>query len=152
LTHVRDLDPATHASRDLKVFDYGVSNEANNPRLGRLQTATRHNYQPGLGGDVVVSETYAYGGLNGRCSSRATTIGGALPSNTFTLGQTWNDLGNVESISYPTNSAFSTPARSVVYSYTNGLLTGINGYVTNVTHLPNGLVNHVGHFNGESED
>jgi RHS repeat-associated protein len=153
LTHVKDLDPLTQNRRDLKVFDYGTDNPSDNPRLGKLQTATRHNYQPTLGGDIAVAETYTYGGLNGRVTARATSISGALPANTFTLGQAWDDLGNIASITYPTNTALtSTPPRTIIYSYTNALLTGINSYVTSMTHLPNGLVGHIGHQNGENED
>jgi|GEM_PF-1844619 len=153
LTRVKDLDPSTQTRRDLKVFDYATDNSTDNPRLGKLQTATRHNYQPTLGGDITVAETYTYGGPNGRVSARATTIGGALQANTFSLGQAWNDLGNIASITYPTNGALaSTPPRTVAYSYTNALLTGINGYVTSMAHLANGLPGHIAHANGENED
>ncbi len=153
LTHVKDLDPATNSRRDLKVFDYAVDNPTNNPRLGKLQTATRHNFQPSLGGDIAVAETYTYGGPNGRVSVRQTAIGGALPANTFTLGQSWDDLGNVASVTYPSNAAFaSTPSRTVSYSYTNALLTGITGYTNSMTHSANGLLSHLAHANGENED
>ncbi len=151
LTHVQDLDPA-NIRRDLKFFEYGIDNPSNNPRLGKLKTATRHNYQPALGGDITVAETYTYGGPNGRVSLRETAIGGSLPPNTFTLGQSWDDLGNVETVTYPSNAAFtSTPSRTVGYSYTNALLTGVNSYTNSMTHTANGLLSNIAHANGENE-
>jgi len=150
LTHVRDLDPTTHGARDLKVFTFGVDNDV---RFGKLQTATRHNYQPSLGGDITVAETYTYGGPNGRISARTTSVNGAFSTNTFSLGQTWDDLGNVHSISYPSNAASaSAPAREPTFSYTNALLTGVTGYTTGVTRLANGMISHIGHSNGENEE
>ncbi|MGH9424553.1 MAG: hypothetical protein ACRD3J_31560, partial [Thermoanaerobaculia bacterium] len=149
LTNVRDLDPATHNPRDLKVFAYNTGN----PGLGKLQTATRHNYQPSLGGDIPITETYTYGGLNGRVSSRATTAGGAFPANSFALCQTWDDLGNIASLIYPTNATLaSTPARTISYSFTNSLLMGVTDYTTSITHLASGMVGHLGHAGGEGED
>ncbi len=153
LMNVKDLVPGTSNQRDLKVFTYATDNPSNNPRLGKLQTATRHNYQPSLGGDIAVAETYTYGGPNGRVSLRETAISGALPPNTFTLGQSWDDLGNVAAVTYPSNAAFaSTPSRTVSYSYANALLTGITGYTNSMTHTANGLLSHLGHANGENED
>ncbi len=159
LTRVRDLDPTTNIPRDprdLKVFFYGIDNATNDPRFGRLQTATRHNYQPSLGGDITVAETYTYGGPNGRISARATSISGAFPNNTFSLAQVWDDLGNVRSITYPSNTAFpTTPARTVEYTYTNGLLTVVPSYTKStptITHTANGMVAHLEHLNGETED
>ncbi len=152
LTHVQDLDPA-NIRRDLKFFEYGIDNPSNNPRLGKLKTATRHNYQPAPGGDITVAETYTYGGPNGRVSLRETAVGGALPANTFTLGQSWDDLGNAATVTYPSNAAFTaTPSRTVGYSYTNALLTGVNGYTNSMTHTANGLLSQVVHANGETED
>ncbi len=149
LTHVKDLDPSTNSRRDLKAFTYNTVN----PGLGKLQTATRHNYQPSLGGDIPVTESYTYGGLNGRVSSRGTTVSGAFPTNTFTLGQTWDDLGNVASITYPTNDAMpTTPARTAGYSFTNGLMTGVTDYTTGMTHVANGMFSHVAHANGQNDD
>ncbi|HEV7485035.1 MAG TPA: RHS repeat-associated core domain-containing protein [Thermoanaerobaculia bacterium] len=159
LTKVRDLDPATNiprAPRDLKVFFYGIDNATNDPRLGKLQTATRHNYQPSLGGDIAVAETYTYGGPNGRISARTTSVSGTFSNNTFSLGQEWNDLGNALSTTYPSNAALTTtPARTVEYAYTNGLLTGVTGYTntaTSISRVANGMVTRIEHLNGESED
>jgi RHS repeat-associated protein len=152
LINIQDLDPTTHDRRDLKVFDYAIDNQTGNPRLGKLQTATRHNYQTSLGGDIPVAETYTYGGPNGRVSSRATTVGGAFPANTFTLAQTWDDLGDIRSVTYPTNAALaSTPARTVGNTYTNALLTGVTGYTTSMTHLANGVLSLIAHANGATE-
>ncbi|MEA2346142.1 MAG: hypothetical protein QOF63_4311, partial [Thermoanaerobaculia bacterium] len=156
LTSVRDLDPTTNSPRDLKVFGYGIDNGTNDPRLGKLQTATRHNYQPSLGGDIAVAETYTYGGPNGRITARATSVSGAFPNNTFSLGQEWDDLGNAHSTTYPSNAAFTTtPARTVEYAYTNGLLTGVTDYTktaTSISRVASGMVTRIEHLNGENED
>jgi RHS repeat-associated protein len=153
LTNVRDLDPATHSRRDLKVFSYGVDNATNDPRLGKLQTTTRHNYQPSLGGDIAVAETYTYGGPNGRVSARITNVNGTFSNNAFSLGQTWNDLGGVGSITYPSNTALgSTPVRTVAFSYADALLTGVTDYTMSMSYLANGMIGHIAHANGENED
>ena len=152
LTNVQDLDQSSNR-RDLKVFTYATDNQTGNPRLGKLQNASRHNYLASLGGDTTVAETYTYGGPNGRVSARDTAVTGAFSTNTFSLGQTWDDLGDVKSITYPSNAALpSTPARTVDNSYANGVLTGVSGYTTNVTHLANRTVSHVTHFNGQNDD
>ena len=153
LVDVQDLDAATHLRRDLKTFTFATDNPSGNPRLGRLLTATRHNYTPGLGGDVAVAETYSYDGATGRVTERDTTAGGGgFPSTTFTMAQTWDDLGNILSQGYPSTTAAIAPARTVSFSYTNGILASVGPYTTGLTYLANGMIAHVGHLNGQADD
>jgi len=156
LTGVQDLT-TTGVRRTLKSLTYATDNPAGNYRLGKLMTAQRHNYHTLFGGDVTVTETYFYGGVGGRVSERDTAVSGisSFPASTFQLILGWNDLGQVNSIVYPTTTSYSTVARTVRNSYTDGLLTSVSGnsftYATALDRASNGLITSVTHGNGETE-
>ncbi|HEY0142260.1 MAG TPA: RHS repeat domain-containing protein, partial [Thermoanaerobaculia bacterium] len=130
LTNVYDTDGSGNA-RSLKEFTFGVAGNEN----GKLKTAKRHN-RSDLG-DVIVTEQYTYDGRGGRVSSRVTTADSTMSFNgaTFTLSQTWDELGNLDTLTYPTTPLASRPL-SVTNSYTNGLLTSVGSYAT-VTYRAN---------------
>jgi RHS repeat-associated protein len=92
-----------------------------------------------------ISKTYTYGGIGGRVSHVKTYFQG----HAFNLGYTWNELGNVESISYPDLQGFpDDPQRTVTNTYSNGVLTGVTGYASSITYHANGMINQVNHANG----
>jgi RHS repeat-associated protein len=155
---------AETGGRLLKTFTYGtaVGNSLSDARNGKLVQAQRYNYPlvAGVGHTVVVTETYVYGGRDGRVSRRDT-------SNTFNGSQTeifnqfftWNDLGQLATLDYP-QCAFaacaSTP-RTVSHTYTNGFLTAVPNYTgtvpgqaagVGITYHSNGMIHQIAHGNG----
>jgi RHS repeat-associated protein len=90
--------------RILKTFTYVDFNGTNDLSQGKLKQALRNNYV-NVSGTVLtvpVTETYTYGGRDGRVSQRDTlaTTGGST-SASFTQGFTYDDLGLVKTLSYP---------------------------------------------------
>ena len=148
LTKVEDVDPITLARRTLKSFAYAETNdtaaEPDDLRAGKLVEAVRKNYTPGLG-TIEVKEAYLYQSPGGRPTSRQTTVTGSASFSgaTFTLNQTWNDLGQLETLTYPSTASVNVP-RTITNTYTNGHLTGVAGYAA-ITYQPNGLINTVTH-------
>ena len=105
--------------------------------------------------EAQVEETYAYGGVAGRVSQRdlAITLNGNT-GETFTQSWTYNDLGDVASVTYPkctfsrcTSDGAGT-TRTVSPTYTRGYLTAVPGYANAITYHPSGLVNAITHANG----
>ena len=152
------------AQRLLKVFTYANDNPAGNYRKGKVLQAQRYNY-PVVGGSVftaLVTETYTYGGREGRVSQRDTQLsvnGGTNES--FTQSFAWDDLGNSQTVNYPqctiAGATGCTPARTVTSAYANGWLTAVPGYTgtapgqaagVGITYHPNGLVKEIAQGNG----
>lgn len=150
------------AQRSLKAFTYGTDNPVGNYRKGKVLYAQRYNY-PVVGGSTftaLITETYTYGGREGRVSQRDTQLsvnGGTNESFTQSFG--WDELGNAQTINYPqcTVAGCATPARTVTGTYTNGWLTAIPGYTgtapgqavgVGLTYHPNGMVKEIAHGNG----
>ncbi|HSS18934.1 MAG TPA: RHS repeat-associated core domain-containing protein [Pyrinomonadaceae bacterium] len=128
--------------RLLKEYTYGSGTTPANRSAGKVVTAIRHNWHDRFGLDVTVSESYTYAGLAGMSSRRDTAVS---TGQSFTQQFTYDDLGNVSKLTYPTCLLASCPpsasqVREVNYSYTNGYLTSIPGYVNSITYHPNGLV------------
>jgi YD repeat-containing protein len=147
-----------------KLFEFGTSNDGSNKRLGKLETATRHNYRPVSGGadiDIRAVETYAYNDAGGRLTDRTTeikdlTTSGGI-SQTITQKQDYTTLGLVNSITYP--SCLSGVACGVATSSSVGL-THTNGWLTSVDppssfgsllYHPSGMINTVSHGNGVTD-
>ncbi|HWM95039.1 MAG TPA: RHS repeat-associated core domain-containing protein [Thermoanaerobaculia bacterium] len=135
----------------LKTFSYGTSNAAGVRTNGRLQSATRYNSVGApFNATVAVTESYTYGGRQGRASSRTTQmLFNGTPSESFIQSWTWNALGDPGSIGYP-QCAFAgcTPvSRTVSPGYTNGFLTSVAGWASAISYHPNGMVNQVTHTN-----
>jgi RHS repeat-associated protein len=143
----------TSGPRCLKTFAYATGNGTGDWRLGKLQTAKRYNY-PVIGAATYTApatETYTYGGKQGRVSKRDTSVSvnGGSPES-FTQSWTWNDLGDTASTTYPkcTHAACTAATnRTVSPAYTHGWLTAVPGYASAITYHPNGQVNAVTRLN-----
>ncbi|MES1243845.1 MAG: RHS repeat-associated core domain-containing protein [Acidobacteriota bacterium] len=138
----------------LKVFNYGASNAAGLRTNGRLESALRYNYVgTPFNATVLITETYAYGGRQGRASSRTTqmTFNGA-PNESFSQSWTWNELGDLGSVTYPACqfAACVPAARTISPGYTSGFLTSVPGWGT-LSYHPNGMVNQITHSNGVTD-
>jgi hypothetical protein len=99
---------------------------------------------------VLATETYTYGGRQGRVSSRTTQMTyNNTPSESFSQSWSWNELGDLASISYPLcQFAACVPvSRSISPGYTNGFLTSVPGWAS-LSYHANGMVNQVTHTNG----
>ncbi len=152
------------AQRLLKEYAYANDNPAGNPRKGKVRDAKRYNY-PVVGGSTftaLITETYLYGGREGRVSQRDTqlSVNGAT-NESFTQSFGWDELGNDQTITYPqctiAGATGCNPVRTVTANYTNGWLTAVPGYTGTVpgqtvgiglTYHPNGLVKEVAQGNG----
>ena len=136
----------------LKTFSYGTSNAAGIRTNGRLETATRYNsVGPPFNATVAVTETYAYGGRQGRASSRTTQmLFNGAPAEAFTQSWFWNALGDLGNLNYPQCAFFGCVPlpRTVSPGYTNGFLTSVPGWASTISYHPNGMVNQVSHSNG----
>ena len=152
-------------SRVLKTFQFASANSGGDLANGKLQTASRYNY-PVLGGTTytsLVAQTYTYAGAGGRVSQRALahTFNGAA-SESFNETFSYDGLGHLATLGYPqcTFSACSGVAaspRTVGFTYTQGLLTGVTGYTgtiagkaagIGISYAANLLVYQVQHANG----
>lgn len=127
----------------LKTFAYGTD--------GRLSSASRYNYvATPFNATVQVTETYTYGGRQGRISRRNTQMTyNGVAKESFAQTWTWNALGDPSSVGYPecTFAACTAVARSVSPAYTNGFLTSVPGWATSINYHANGMVNQVTHSN-----
>lgn len=144
--------------RPAKQLTYATANGTGDYRLGKLQIGTRYNY-PSIGAtsySVPVTETYTYAGKQGAVSKRDTSLtvaaNGGPPGTptTFTQSWTWNDLGQLASVTYPrcTHAACTAgTSRTVTPTYTNGFLTAVSGYASSITYHSNGQLNQVTHMN-----
>jgi RHS repeat-associated protein len=159
--------------RCLKSFTYAIQNGSGDYKNGKLFQSIRYNY-PILGGtpyQAFITETYHYGGVDGRVSQCDMQLTFALngqppaPSESFTESFAYDLLGNTGSIAYP-SCTFSACAgkdvpRTVSFGHTNGFLTAVTGmattlggmpsastYASAITYWPNLMVAQVTHGNG----
>jgi YD repeat-containing protein len=131
----------------LKQYTYDRSNTSADSSLGKLATATRHNYV--LNSDIAVTETYRYEQEGGRVSSRQSSI----PNyGTFVDGYSYDDLGNVTTITYPQCSncpGLDAPQRTVTNLYSGKFLTAVRGYTSEtspMTYDGNGMLTAIRHL------
>jgi RHS repeat-associated protein len=167
-----DYDPAerptmvkTTAGQTLKQFlydDFSATGTSVFPQCvggkckGRLVAASRVNYAPSLE-TVTVTEGYQYNGLGGMLSRRDRTISSpSIPGRSFFFGQTYNDLGMIDTIFYPCRDSLGgcasgdrTPP-AVTSSYTNGVLTSVGPWATSISYSPTGAIDTVVHGSGSS--
>jgi RHS repeat-associated protein len=148
--------------RCLKEYTFGTANSGSDLRLGKVQVAKRYNY-PILGTithPIAVAETYTYAGKDGRVSKRDTqVVFDTMPTEAFTQGFTYDDLGNTASLAYPqcTHTGCAPGAaspKSVNFSYTEGLLASVRDaatsfpYASSITYQSNQTISQVVHSNG----
>lgn len=155
-----DLDPAERVlrvfdiqwQRDLKLYQYDSGSQCvGTTCAGKLSLAARYNYDPDLG-TVAVTESYQYSPVHGRPVRRDRTVGttAAFTGASFYHTQSYDLLGNVQSITYPCRGIASPcedtahAPRTVSYGYTNGLLTNVGTWGT-IAYQPNGLVASIRH-------
>jgi len=152
--------------RLLKQFDYGLSTSspscsfACDWSLGKMKTATRHNWHPQAAHiDVPVTETFTYGARGGRLSEKTTTIGlpNTTPPPSLTQKYEYGDLGEPTAIDYPSCSAGVCgvqPQRRIERQHTNGFITAVPGYTRDgvpISYWPSGVVRDVPHANGVTD-
>jgi RHS repeat protein len=83
------------------------------------------------GGPSVVTKTLTYGGLNGRVSVLNQTIGGV--SSAFPTTYTYDNYGNVATLSYPEGPAGQGGSLNVGYTYSNGVPVAVRDLATSLT-------------------
>jgi RHS repeat-associated protein len=162
------LTSLTDASGPVKELAY--DDPSGTSRLdGRLREAKRHNRVdlPWDGTnnpvDVLVTETYAYGGVGAAVSSRQTVVAPpGYSAMTFAQGFTYSPVGGPDQVTYPDCTAglscpapADEPALVADYGYTEGFLTAIANpapaapdWVTNVLYHPNALWSRIDRGNG----
>ncbi|MCP5116162.1 MAG: hypothetical protein GY953_35495, partial [bacterium] len=160
LTQVRDAGPN---NRLLKEFFYypNVSNPAGEWNRNKLYQAKRHNYgmptPPEGAVELIVTESYRYGGVGGRVSERQTRVSNAAfaAASVFHQNFEYDALGNVTELGYPeclqAKCASMDAPRTVSYGYDQGRLTSVSDYASAITYHPNGLIHTVVHTNGVTD-
>lgn len=150
--------PTSSTQTGVGILDevkYDRPNTTGDYSLGKIDYAIRHNYQPALGGDVPVKETYFYGGTGGRISRKVTTVGSGPE---FTQSYTYDDLGERLTIAYPTCTGcpgLAAPSRTVTNTYNKGFLTRVAPYTSansDIEYHPNGLLRRIPHANADGTD
>ncbi len=142
----------------LKDFFYARSNQGNNLTKGKLTRARRHNYikthdSPSTLDHLTVAERFEYAQKGGLLSSYSIRAGeqAAFESEI----SSYNDLGLVEQLQYPqcTEPFCSNHInnRTVNYTYSQGLLISVPGFVNSVLYHANGSFNVFHHSNGVSD-
>jgi len=117
---------------------------------GKVTTAVRYHPNTILGVDApTVQEVFTYSDTDGRLSEKKTTL---IPGDTFTDKYTYDALGEIQTIEYPT--CLLCPARTVTNQYQNGFLAGVSGYTgtSGITYHPNGMVKTVQARNANNSD
>ncbi len=138
----------------VELFYYGHNpqppGQRRQPSLGKLSVAIRHNYRDlgeGLE-DLKVTESYTYGGRNGRVSERRTTLerGGAFLAN-WTQGFSYTPLGDIDVLTYPCRGVSCADAATLDYSYDGGWLSAIEN-VASFSYHDNGQLSELRYTNG----
>src|SRR5216684_3543252 len=122
---------------------------------GKLALATRYNYAPDLG-TVSVTDKYQYDGLGGFASRRDRAVGSSssFDGQSFFFTHAYNDLGAVSSVTYPCRVVSGTCVTGertppvIAMTYSNGTLTGVGSWASNITYQPNGTIDTVTHGSG----
>lgn len=153
----------------LKQFTYGSGTTSTDRSKGKIKTAERYNYVI-LGVDTLypvpytalVRETYTYGGVAGKISSKTTELILTSPttsytSDVFTQSYQYDALGQVTQIGYPMRCTTCSPntsgtaSRTVDFAYTNGFLSSVPGYAGSIAYHGSGMLESVQHSNGVLE-
>lgn len=138
-----NFDTDWTSKRSLQSLTYAATGTAANRSNGQLATATNHNWTSEAT-DVPVIESYTYGGTGGRISEKSTSIGGA---ETLAQAFTWDALGQLATETYPQYTGVG-PQRTVSFTRTNGALTAVPGFATNLQYHANGMLAGIDHTSG----
>jgi len=146
---------------------YATTNGSGNWKRGKLERAARHNivtipWAPTIEADLTVTETYSYGGRDGRVSARTTKMTSTALVETgntdqeFVQSWQYDALGQVTRLTYP--RCVHTPCvpdagppRIVNFQYDDGHLTGISGYASAISYHPDGRVKQVTRNNATTD-
>jgi|CXWL01.1.fsa_nt_gi RHS repeat-associated protein len=129
---------------------------------GELLAAERHNPTPGADGETLVTETYAYGGREGRPSVRTTQVSGEKAAS-FIQTFSYDPLGAIHELGYP--ACFSgrcsrvTVGLSASFEHDRGFLSGVSTtsdlgshpLAASLSYHANGLFAEVAHGNGVTD-
>lgn len=132
----------------LKEFKFATENDGTNLRKGKLYESVRDAKRT-VGGNLTVTESYAYETTNGQMSKQKVVIArdGAVVQQSETTVE-YDALRLPKTIGMPTCTAYGCSTgsgiTSVNYSRTKGLLTGVGTWGT-LTYHPSGMVNTVRH-------
>lgn len=145
----------------LKTFDFGIDNPADDPHLGKLITAVRHNRLSV--GDVVVTESYQYDRDAGRLTQRDTNISiNGVSKQTFRQKNfkytPWGQLRVADqptcvapACTAPSIAGGGTMLSSVENSFHNGQMVGVNGWAS-IHYEPNGFIRSITHTGGQVDE
>ncbi len=132
-----------NADRPLKEYVYDT---APGRGAGKLAQATRHNYVTlpwdATETDAWVTDLYDYSGTAGAPSAKTTSF--ARGPYQYTSAYAYTDGGAIGSVTYPTcDAGFACPAtpepaRTVSYTYEQGLLRQVPGWTNTITYHPTG--------------
>lgn len=163
---LRVLETNDGNPRPLKELVYADANQGANLRAGKLIQAKRHNYvdvqgpiaaaNPGAL-DAVITELFRYEGPGGRLSESQTRFNFGTLTLAFETSQTYGELGQVATITYPQcrhaqgGCPDSAPGRTVSYSYTKGFPTAVPGYANQLTYQAGASLHQITHANGVVE-
>ncbi len=146
LLEIQTHHPSQSSFRAGKVFTFGPANAGANKALGKLESATRYNYNAG---QLVVKESNDYSDPAGRLKKTTTEINkDGLLLQKLEQSQTYEAGGNPETITYPTCLTIFCGAaawNSTTSTYTNGMLTGVAGFADSITYAAAGSVSKVDH-------
>jgi YD repeat-containing protein len=138
----------------LKSFVYAPSNDETTPnwKLGKVESATRHNHianASGVDTDIEVTDTYEYIDPAGRVKAKTTSVrSGTSPLQTFRQEYSYDNLAEIATVKYPDCGLVTCaglPTALLTNNYLNGRLTGVAGYGT-IDYHPNGLLHNVQHL------
>jgi RHS repeat-associated protein len=152
LLEVRETSQA--GGRLLKKFTYDSATGWGN---GKLATAAAWNYPPDpYYPEVRVTESYSYGGREGRISSKSTQFAeSGIDTERHDQSFTWSPGGELLSESYPvcTGGVCSSgqPARVQNYGYAHGVLGSVEGWASAIGYHESGMVASVTHTNGTAD-
>ncbi|HEX9984726.1 MAG TPA: hypothetical protein VGF69_15805 [Thermoanaerobaculia bacterium] len=142
--------------RPVKTFQYATENAGSNLTKGKLESAARYTYVPGVGA-FLANETYEYQDAAGRRTHKTTDLAKdnfGTYSTFRTIGQSyaWNELDAPAMITYPICLDCGVPPAgsmtSVQMDYSEGALTNIPGYVSSILYHVNGVPATITHNNG----
>ena len=136
--------------RKLKEFFYARENQSGSTekRRGQLIMARRINYLALLtplllegGIPLTVTDHFEYDGLGGRVSKKTTSISLPSGSQSWSSSFTWDAIGDLASVTYPSGGwpYQNAPARTVDYDRRLGFLKSIPGYATNISYQLGGM-------------
>ncbi len=132
-----------------------VYDTASGRGAGKLAQATRHNYVTlpwnATETDAWVTDLYDYSGTAGAPSAKTTSF--ARGPYQYTSAYAYTDGGAIGSVTYPTcDAGFACPgtpepARTVSYTYEQGLLRQVPGWTNTITYHPSGAWNQMPRVN-----